>query len=146
MSNFLIHAHSGLPYIILALLLVVLVMSFIALNTKKVSALHVKLARITMILSHIQLLIGVLTLFFGTAAQAAFSTGMGEVMKNAALRSRYIEHPTMMIIGIALLTIGFSKAKRTEDPVKKNRSILTFYLIALVLFLAKIPYDTWLNF
>lgn len=40
-------------------------------------------------------------------------------MKNAVSRLYGLEHPLMMLIAIALITIGYSKAKRAiEDRLK----------------------------
>ena len=37
---------------------------------------------------------------------------MGEIMKNATMRSNVVEHPLTMIIAVALITIGYSKHKK----------------------------------
>jgi hypothetical protein len=68
---------------------------------------------------------------------------MGEVMKNATLRGNIIEHPTTMIVAIALLTIGYSKHKKKLVSKPKFKMLAIFYTLALVLVLAKIPWKQW---
>lgn len=103
------------------------------------------MARVTMILAHIQLLFGLLLLFFGDKAQAAFAQGMSFVMKDAEVRMALIEHPLTMIVAVALFTIGFSRAKRADNNARKTRNILIFYGVALALVLSRIPYAAWFN-
>jgi membrane protein YdbS with pleckstrin-like domain len=69
---------------------------------------------------------------------------MGEVMKNAALRDKIIEHPTTMIIAIALITIGYSKHKKKLTSIPKFKMLAVFYTLALLLVVAKIPWKAWL--
>ncbi len=145
MSTGLLHLHSFLPYIILTLLLLVVILCIKTISSGKLSAFHFKIARIAMILAHIQLLVGFMVLFMGDAAKSAFSQGMGEIMKNAELRNTFIEHPMMMLIGIALITIGFSRAKRAETDKAKNKNLLIFFGLGLVVILSKIPFEQWLN-
>jgi len=45
-----------------------------------------------------------------------------------------------MLIAIALITIGYIKAKKAVDLAKQNRRILVFFIIALVLVLSRIPW------
>lgn len=145
MSDILLRIHSLIPYLFLLLMLVVLAMSIGATSSGKMSKTHFSLARVTMILAHIQLLFGLLVLFLTDAAQSAWSLGMGEVMKNAELRNRFVEHPMMMLVGVALITIGFSRAKRTSESKKKNKNILIFYGIGFLVILSRIPFAQWLN-
>jgi hypothetical protein len=123
----------------------VLALSVAALSSKKFVLIHKSLARIAMILGHIQLLFGLMLLFFGDFARAAWAQGMGVVMKDSELRLALVEHPLTMIIGVVLLTMGFSRSKKAESNTAKNRNILIFYSIALVLMLSRIPYAAWFN-
>jgi hypothetical protein len=51
-----------------------------------------------------------------------------------------VEHILVMLIAIALVTIGYIKAKKATDPRKRNNKILVFFFIALILFLSRIPW------
>ena len=68
---------------------------------------------------------------------------MGELMKNSALRNLVVEHPLTMIIAVALVTIGYSKHKKKLTSKPKFKMLAIFYTLALVLVLAKIPWDLW---
>ena len=70
--------------------------------------------------------------------------GMGEVMKNAALRDKIVEHPTTMIIAIALITIGYSRHKKKLTSKPKFKMLAIFFTLALLLVVAKIPWKTWI--
>ncbi|MNI98095.1 hypothetical protein D3C73_1568690 [compost metagenome] len=64
-------------------------------------------------------------------------------MKDPTLRLKIIEHPLTMIIAIVLITIGYSKAKKMENSRKANQTVVIFYIIGLILMLARIPWGTW---
>jgi H+/gluconate symporter-like permease len=91
-----------------------------------------------MAISHIQLIIGLILLFFGK--YSALLSDMGSTMKDSATREIAVEHPVTMLLGIILITIGYSKGKRAEDDTKKFKTIATFYLIGLILILIRIPW------
>jgi multisubunit Na+/H+ antiporter MnhB subunit len=73
------------------------------------------------------------------------AVGMGEVMKDSALRKALVEHPLTIIIAIVLITIGFSKHKKKTTDKAKFKTITIFYTIALILILAMIPWDLWFS-
>ena len=98
-----------------------------------------KTTLIVMILTHIQLLIG-LVLLFGGPMSAHFAH-MGDVMKDSYLRLMVIEHPMTMVIGVILITIGRVRLKKLATADAKFKNILIFYSIALVLFLVRIPWN-----
>lgn len=50
-----------------------------------------------------------------------------------------------MIIAVALITIGYSKHKKKLTSKAKFRMIAVFYTIALILILAKIPWNVWIG-
>ena len=73
------------------------------------------------------------------------SVGMGEVMKNSELRKPLIEHPVMILIAIALITIGFSKHKKKTTDSEKFKTITIFYGIALLIILGMIHWRLWFS-
>lgn len=145
MYDILLRIHSLTPYLFLAITLVTLIMAGLEMPKQKCSLGLKAIARVTMILAHIQLLFGLMLLFFGDKARAAFTQGMSFIMKDAEVRMALVEHPLTMIIAVALFTIGFSRAKRADTNVRKTRNILIFYGIALALVLSRIPYAAWFN-
>jgi heme A synthase len=104
-----------------------------------------RISLFTLIVSHIQLLIGIVLFFAADYLSLIKDMGMGAVMKNAALRSNIVEHPLTMIIAVVLITIGYSKHKKKLTSAGKLKTIAIFYTIALLLVLAKIPWSTWFS-
>lgn len=136
MVNILRHAHSGLRWVALILLILAIVNAYTKWKSGKlVSEQDKKLNLYTLIAAHIQLLIG-LALYF-TSPKVVFAA---EAMKNSAQRFFLVEHITVMILGIILITIGYSKAKRSATNTSTFKTIFWFYLIALILILSRIPW------
>lgn len=145
MYDILLRIHSLIPYLFLAITIATLGLTLVELPKQKFSSGLNALARVTMILAHIQLVFGLFLLFFGDRARAAFGQGMSFIMKDAEVRKALVEHPFTMILAVALFTIGYSRSKRAETQVGKTRTILIFYAIALALALSRIPYAAWFN-
>lgn len=139
--------HSYWAYLVLVVLVIATFNALIKFfSNKPFEAIDFRLALFTLITMHIQLLIGIILYF----TKDYFSTieavgGMGEVMKNAALRNIIVEHPTTMIVAIALITIGYSKHKKKLVSKPKFKILSIFYTLALILVLAKIPWNLWFN-
>lgn len=132
--SFLQHLHSGFRYIVLALILAAIIGAFIGLTGKKpYTNGNRKLNLFAMISAHTQLLIGIVLYFVSPLVQ--FNS---ETMKNKVTRYFTVEHWVIMLIALALITIGHSKSKKAAISEAKHKAIVTFYLIALVIILAGI--------
>lgn len=92
----------------------------------------------TLIFTHLQLVLGLVLYFI--SEQFSFAKGMGALMKDSLGRFYGVEHISLMILAVVLITIGYSKSKRQEIPAKKHSTVLTFYGIALLLILVSIPW------
>lgn len=104
-----------------------------------------KLGLIALILTHTQLLIGLITYYVSPWYETLKNVGMGKAMKDAELRLMSVEHPLMMIIAIVFLTIGWSRHKKLTEDKAKFKSFAIFYGIALVIILSRIPWGQWLS-
>lgn len=136
--------HSYWAYLVLAALIVAVVNALLGLKSKKeFTAKDLRLGLFALIFSHIQLLIGLAWYFMSDWYKAMKITGFGTVMKNAQSRLILVEHPTVMILGIALITIGWSKHKKQTTAVGKFKTFAVFYGLALVLILSRIPWNQW---
>lgn len=140
-----LHLHSFWAYLVLGVLLITVVNSIAGLAGKKeFVAKDFRLALFSLIVTHIQLLIGLILWFVSPLGLKAISDGgMGEVMKNSAIRLNVVEHPLMMIIAVILITIGFSKHKKKLESSAKFKTIVIFYIITLVVILSRLPWDQW---
>ena len=136
MHNGLLHAHSGLRYVVLLLLLVAIFNAFSKKKSGTWTGSDKKIALFTLIFTHIQLVLGFL-LYFNEYSKVSFASGF---MENKILRFYTVEHISLMLVAIALITIGYSKSKRAATDAKKFGAIAVFYLIGLVLILAAIPW------
>ncbi|PIB33021.1 hypothetical protein BFP78_01805 [Gaetbulibacter sp. 5U11] len=135
--------HHYWAYLVLFMIVVATLNAVYKTMTKKeYEARDFRMSLFTLIVSHIHLLIG-LVLWF--AADYFSEMSMGEIMKNATMRSNVVEHPVAMLLAVALITVGYSKHKKKLTSTNKLKSIAIFYSIALVLVLAKIPWKAWLN-
>lgn len=136
MYNILKHAHSGFRWIVLILLIAAVVnalMNFQAKNGYQEK--DRKLGLFTLIAAHLQLLFGFILYFISPYVQFGANT-----MKDSMLRFYTVEHLIMMIVSIALITIGYSRAKKRVDAAQKFKTTFWFYAIALLLILAAIPW------
>lgn len=111
---------------------------------KEYSAKDFRISLFALIVSHIQLLIGLLLYFVSPRLQLFSELGMGGVMKDAVNRLYLIEHPTINILAVALITIGYSKHKKKLTSKPKLKLIAIFYTLALILILSRIPWSAWL--
>ncbi|MTI39589.1 cytochrome B [Fulvivirga lutimaris] len=136
MYDILRSAHSGLRWLVLAALVIAIVNSFgktkggvTFANKDKKKALF------ALIFTHIQFLIGLVLYFI--SPKVVFS---GASMKDDVLRFFLVEHVSLMVLAIILITVGYSKAKRTAMDGKKFKTIMVYYIIGLILILASIPW------
>jgi NADH:ubiquinone oxidoreductase subunit 2 (subunit N) len=130
------HAHSGLRWIVLLLLILAVGIAFRKLRSgRPFGDSDRRFALFALIATHLQLVLGLILYFISPNVQ--FISGM---MKDPILRFYTVEHISLMLIAIALITIGYSKAKRRETADGKFRAIATYYSLGLVLILVAIPW------
>ena len=134
-------AHSIFAYIVLAILFFASVNAISGVVSKRVfKAKDLRISLFALILSHFQILIGLVLYFVSPIGLDAAGN-----MKDAALRLTSIEHPLMNIIAITLITIGWSKHKKEESNNGKFKKIALFYSLGLILILARLPWANWFN-
>lgn len=135
------HFHSYVAYLALLALTLAVVHAIISLvNKRPFTATSKKIVLLGLVSAHVQMLFG---LFLYFVSPMGFSNLSGETMGNPLSRLFALEHPLMMLIGIILITIGYSKAKRTADDQRKFKLIAWCYGIGLVLILARVPWAVW---
>ena len=132
MYTFLLQAHSGLRYLVLLGLLIVIVTSLLGwLNRKPYTATDNRLSLILFIATHTQLLVG-LILYFVSPFVKFDSTTMSDKM------TRYwtVEHIFGMIVAVVLITLARSTSKRMTDDNAKHKRMFIFNFVALVVIAA----------
>lgn len=136
--------HSYWAYLVLLILILASGNAlFKSISGKEYSAKDFRISLFTLIVSHIQLLIG-LVLYFISPRFDLWSELGGSVMGNGLARLYLVEHPLVNIIAVALITIGYSKHKKKLTSASKLKVLAVFYCIALVLILSRIPWSTWM--
>lgn len=137
MYNGLLHAHSGLRWIALLLLIITIVDSLVRMY-RPFKENEKKLALFTLISLHTQLLIGVILYFVSPVISSYMERG--HIMKNADSRFFMVEHFALMLLAIILVTVGYSRAKRQSEHWTKHRMIFFYYLTAFILIMLSIPW------
>lgn len=138
------HLHSGVAYLALLALILVIIYALVgSLSGREFTEKDRKIALIAFIVSHIQLLVG-LILYFVSPIGFSLLTG-GGAMSDSASRLTALEHPLINIVAIVLITIGYSRAKKLSTSRAKFRSIYMMYAIGLLLIISRIPWSAWLN-
>jgi len=128
------YLHSGFRYIVFAFLLIAIVQSILGWTGKKpFTETNRKINLFTLISAHTQLLIGIVLYFLSPYVQFNSDT-----MKNPVTRYFTAEHWVMMLLAIVLITIGYSKSKKTAAAESKHKTVALFYITALLIIVAGI--------
>lgn len=133
------HAHSGLRWVVLALLIASIVKAFSKRSGGSVYPGKDALFLYTLISVHIQLILG-LVLYLFLSPYVRFEGGMSAIMGDAVTRFYTVEHVFGMLLAIILVTIGHAKAKRQAELNKGWKTVGIYYLLGLILILISIPW------
>lgn len=138
------HLHSGIAYLaLLALVVVVIYMLIGSLSNREFTEKDRKIGLIAFVLSHIQLLIGLILYFISPLGLEMLKSG--SAMSDPAVRLIALEHPLINIIAIIVISVGYIRAKKLRSSRSKFRSIYMMYAIGLVLILSRLPWSTWIG-
>jgi len=138
--------HSGWAYIALLVLVVAVINAAMGFfSDKEFKEKDLRIPLFTLIVFHLQLIIGLIGYYTSNYYDTMRSVGMGEVMKQPDLRLMLVEHPIMMILAIILITMGFSKHKKQVSDKGRFKTIFLYYGIALLLVLSRIPWGNWFS-
>ena len=124
-------AHSGWRYLVFILLVIAVIQALIGwFGNKSYTEGTRKLNVFTLISAHIQLVFGIVLYFLSPLTKIASSEAIGRYWK--------MEHISMMIIAIILITIGNARSKKVTDSAAKHKNIAIFFGIALIVIVAAI--------
>lgn len=141
MFDFIKHAHSGLRWIVLALLLAAIVNAFLKWRGgNSYGESDTKLDKWAMLMVHIQVVMGFVVYSLSPKVIMA-----GASMKDPIARFFLVEHLTIMLIAAILITIGHARKKRKDTDTARFKTVFIFYLISLVVILAGIPWP-WMGY
>ncbi|GAA4406201.1 cytochrome B [Nibrella viscosa] len=132
--NILVHAHSGLRWLLLILLLAAIAVAFSKWRSRdEYAASDNKLYVFAMVLTHIQLLIGLILYFLSPKVDFG-------MMSEKIYRFYTAEHTVGMLIAIALITVGRVRSRKAANAVDKHRHVFVFYGLGLLVILLSIPW------
>ena len=123
--------HHLIPFIFYVILIVVILKAYLG---KFSDPKKDRLLILTLILAHTQLLLGIYLMI-------DFISKAGIHMGESANRFITVEHPITMLIGVILITVGKVKVKKIEDVEKANKTIFSYFFVALVVFALRTPWD-----
>ncbi|KIO76255.1 cytochrome b561 [Pedobacter lusitanus] len=131
MYEILKSAHSGWRYLVIILLLVAFISALMGYVGKKpYTEGNRKLNVFTLISSHIQLLLGLAIYFMHDWYKGDSSVAIQRYWK--------MEHISMMLIAIVLITVGNARSKRGTTALAKHKTIAIFFGLALLLIVGAI--------
>jgi hypothetical protein len=142
MYEFILKAHSGWAYVALIIIVIAVINAYIGLSAKNpFTPKDRRISMFALLSAHIQFVLG-LALYFTSpnGLQKIQALGMGGM--SAMDRLLALEHPLVNLIAIVLITVGWSKHKRSADEAK-FKTIAIFYTIGLALLLSRIPWSLW---
>lgn len=128
--NILLHAHSGLRYVVLGLLIAAVFTAYSKWQQRSQD--DSKLYLFTLIATHTQLLIGLVLYFMSPKVNF-------DLISEKVFRFYSIEHVFMMLIAIVLITVGRVRSKKLTGA-DKHRTVLYFYALALIIIFVAIPW------
>jgi uncharacterized membrane protein len=138
--NVLLHLHSVGRWIVLILLIIAIFNSMVA-GKRPFIRTDARTGLILTIFADIMLLVGIALWFRGPwGYQTIQDKGMGEVMKDPTARFYAVEHTIGMLIAVVLMHIGKAQGKKQLSDRAKHRRTMIFYLLALLIILASIPW------
>ncbi|MDO3626438.1 hypothetical protein [Mucilaginibacter sp. BT774] len=91
-------------------------------------------------IAHTQLVIGV-WLYCISPVVSYFLHNSSTAVRERQIRFFGMEHITMMVIAISVLTIGSAKAKRKTTDQQKFKTMAIWFTVALVIILSSVPWS-----
>jgi len=141
MYSFLLATHSLTRWLVLVSLLYSIFIAYRGWLFKKPFTKAEGVIRIvTTTIAHIQLVIGV-WLYCISPVVSYFLHNFSTAMRERQIRFFGMEHITMMIIAITVLTIGSAKTKRKPTDQEKFKTMAIWFTLALVIILSSIPWS-----
>ena len=140
MYQSLLILHSLVRWLVLISLLVAIVRAYSGWLGNKPFLKVDNTARIVAVTTaHIQLVIGI-CLYFISPVVRYFLNYFKEAVHQRETRFFGMEHITMMLVAIVLLTIGSVKTKRKTTDQQKFKTMAIWFTIALLIILSSIPW------
>lgn len=89
----------------------------------------------TVTLLHLQFLIGII--LYAISPKVSFGPHM---MENTLQRFYTVEHVSLMVIAIIIITIGHIRSKKLKESVRKFKTVFIYFLIGFLIIMIAIPW------
>ena len=141
MYSFLLALHSLVRWLVLVGMLMAIFRGYSGwLFHRKFSKFDNTIRVSTTTVAHIQLVLGI-CLYVISPVVRYFLQYFKQAVHQREIRFFGMEHITMMLIAIVLITIGSVKAKRQPTDKQKFKTMAIWYTIALIIILSSIPWQ-----
>lgn len=140
MYAILIALHSTVRWLVLASLVYAMIGGYRGwYGAKKFSRFDDTVRHSTATIAHVQFLLGV-TLYIISPLVKYFLHNFSKAVHERQLRFFGMEHITVMLLAIVVITIGSAKAKRKAADKEKFKTMAIWFTIGLLLILSSIPW------
>lgn len=140
MYGFVLALHSLFRWLVLLSLLFAIYRAWHGWRTgRKFTPFDNKVRVTTATIAHLQLVFGI-WLYCISPLITLFLQHFKETMHQRQIRFFGMEHSTMMLLAIVVLTIGSAKAKRKPGDKAKFKTMAIWFTIALLIILSSIPW------
>lgn len=138
----MLHLHSVLRWIVLIVAIWAIVKMASGRNGgKSFTAADKRPALFFLITMDLQLLVGLYLYVEGAfGIKNIQNQGFGNIMKDSMSRFFAVEHILGMIVSVVLVHIGYAATKKTGPDKQKFNKAFWFFLVALLLILAMVPW------
>lgn len=141
MYNILLTLHSLTRWFVLGSLLFAIFRAYLGwLASKPFSKFDNRVRHITATIAHIQLMLGI-WLYFISPIVHYFLQNFSTAVHERGIRFFGMEHVTMMLTGITIITIGSIKVKNKTTDQEKFKTMAIWFTIALLIILSSIPWS-----
>jgi len=130
----LLHTHTLLRYfVLLALVAVVVISLYKWLGKKPYTNLDNKLSLYLFIFTHLQLVVGLILYFISPNVKFNEFT-----MKDSTLRYWTVEHISLMLVAIILITLARTGARKITSDTLRHKRLFIYNAVALLLIVVSI--------
>jgi hypothetical protein len=141
MYSVLLTIHSLVRWLVLISLLVAIYRAYSGwLGNKKYTRTDNALSSATVSIAHFQLVLGI-SLYCISPVVRYFMSYFKKAVHEREIRFFGMEHITMMLIAIVLMTVGSAKAKKQITDRQRFRITAIWFTIALIIIFASIPWQ-----
>ena len=141
MYSVLLVAHSWLRWLVLAAAIVAVVRAVMGWIGQRGWTRADERAGLLLTASlDLQLLIGLLLYFVLSPFMETVRDQLATAMRESSMRYWLVEHPTGMLIAVALAHVGRTRIRKAVDLRRKHRQAAIFFGLALVAIIASIPW------